>query len=356
MEKWDKGSHIPPTCSVEQEKDHDEDMLDGEGLMQQENEPIQMILQLPKYSWVSLGRMLIRASQEGLAYSRSKQGSPRHVFSTVDHAEFGSPQVDIKIAPLLAIPHLVLRLICEHLEGSDLKSLACTCRAMPAGLAFARAELVVDEMKDEEVYPPAEKHATRADGTVEIIDEEITTSGGTNTKSYSKSKSSRRGSVSPTPGGRISKRVRSHMITTEKQAERKAKRSSVEYCLLAGTLSCTAQNPDYNMQLNAELPILVKCTNNHPSLSQAHTDGSGLDSSLRSSQSHINHFVSPTSLNEFALKWSKHNSGPRELLEEFLLHISLNTKDVFDTFLADNDNLSSCIIDCKSRSYFCAYS
>ena len=347
MEDWDKGPHAPPECSVEQEINHDDDML-----VQQENEPIQLILQLPKYSWVTLGRMLMKASQEGVAYSRTK-GSPRPVWSTVDHAEFGSPQVGIKIAPLLAVPNLVLRIICEHLEETDLKSLACTCRAIPSGLKFARAERVDKMIENEEAYPPKEKLVTSADGTVENIDEKITTYGVTNTKSDLKSKSSRRGTTSPTPGGRISKRVRSHMITTEKQAERKSKRSSVEYCLIAGTLSCTAQNPDYTMLLNADLPLLVQCIDNHPSLSQAHTDDSGWNSSVRSSHSHINHFVLPTSLNEFALKWSKQNSGPRELLEEFLIHISLNTRDVFETLLADKDSLSSCIIDCESRTNFC---
>ena len=53
------------------------------------------------------------------------------------------------------------------------------------------------------------------------------------------------------------------------------------------------------------LRSMLSYWNNHPSLSKAHTDGSDLDSSLRSSQSHINHFVSPTSLNEFALKWKR---------------------------------------------------
>lgn len=342
MEKWDRGPHKPSAWSVEKEIDHDEDMVDGEGLMQQENEPIQLILHLPKYSWVSLGRILMRASQEGLAYSRSKQGSPRHVWSTVDHAEFGSPQVDIKIAPLLAVP---IRMICEHLEETDLKSLACTCRAMPSGLAFARAEGVGKMEKYEDASPPVEKY-------VKKVDKEITM---TNTNSDFKSKSSRRGTASPNPGGRISKRVQSHMITTEKQAERKSKRSSVEYCLIAGTLSCTAQNPDYIMLLNAELPLLVKCMNNHPSISQLHTDDSGFNMSVRASHSHINHFVSPTSLNEFVLKWSKQNSGPRELLEQFLLHISLNTRDVFETFLAEKDRLSSCIIDCESCTIFAAY-
>ena len=153
----------------------------------------------------------------------------------------------------------------------------------------------------------------------------------------------------------MSKRVRSQMITTEKQAERKSKRSSVEYCLLAETLSCTSQNPHYTKLLKAELSPLAKCTKAPPAPTQAHVEGDSLVLISRLSQSRTNSFLCPTSLNEFIIKWSRHNSGPRDMLEEFLLHVSLNTRDVFEASLTDKDSLSSCVIDCKSRTYcFCS--
>jgi hypothetical protein len=276
-----------------------------------------------------------------------------------DHDEFGSPLVDIRLAPILAVPPRILGLTCEYLEGPDVKRLACTCRTMPSGLKSARDKLMAEKKQANAASPEKDAfcpiNATLEDTANETtIDETSATSG-------SKSKNNRRGVdiISPPHRGRVSKRVRSHMITTEKQAERKSKRSSVEYCLLAGTLSCTAQNPYYTKLLadssSQHLPLFSKCMQAPPALSQAIDEGPGLNSAdsldankiARSSHmGHMNPFLSPTSLNEFILKWSRHNSGPRDLLEEFLLHVSLNASDIFQGEVSDS--LSSCITDCKS--------
>ena len=37
--------------------------------------------------------------------------------------------------------------VCDYLEEPDVKRLMCTCRAMPSGLASARAERMEDEKK-----------------------------------------------------------------------------------------------------------------------------------------------------------------------------------------------------------------
>ena len=264
-----------------------------------------------------------------------------------DH-EFGSPLVDIRMAPLLAVPPLVLGIICEYLEGPGVNRLACTCRTMPSGLASARAERIAG--KKQANVASLEKNVICPVDATEDIDKE-TTICETSTTTGSKSRDN---NISPPHKGRVSKRVRSHMITTEKQAERTSKRSSVEYCLLAGTLSCTAQNPHYTKLLKADfawghLPVLAKCMQTLPALPRALVECPGLrgvNKIARSSQmGHTNPFLSPTSLNEFILKWSRHNSGPRDLLEEFLLHVSLNAKDIFAG--AVTDSLSSCILDCK---------
>ena len=264
-----------------------------------------------------------------------------------DH-EFGSPLVDIRMAKLLAVPPLVLGIICEYLEEPDVNRLACTCRTMPSGLASAKAERIAG--KKQATVASLEKDGICPVEATEDIDKE-TTICETSTMTESKSRDNK---ISPPHRGRVSKRVRSHMITTEKQADRKSKRSSVEYCLLAGTLSCTAQNPHYTKLLKADfawghLKVLAKCMQTRPALSRALGEGPGslgINNIAGSSQmGHTNPFLSPTSLNEFILKWSRHNSGPRDLLEEFLLHVSLNARDIFAG--AVTDSLSSCILDCK---------
>jgi hypothetical protein len=152
--------------------------------------------------------------------------------------------------------------------------------------------------------------------------------------------------------GRVSKRVRSQLMTTEKQTERKSNRSSVEYCLLAGVLSCTAQNPYYAKMLKRDicwedLPTIRKYL---PTLSsQALVEGRSLNRSLNAeNHAPTNFFPSPTSLNGFILQWSRHNSGPQHLLENFLITISFHIVEVFSGETIDL--LSTCVIDCKSMS------
>jgi hypothetical protein len=85
MENWYRG----PPVSVEQESDLDKfvgvETLD-EILTREVDQPVELVIHLPRYSWAVLGRILIRASQEGVSYGRSLPGKPRHVWSTVSNA------------------------------------------------------------------------------------------------------------------------------------------------------------------------------------------------------------------------------------------------------------------------------
>lgn len=123
------------------------------------------------------------------------------------------------------------------------------------------------------------------------------------------------------PRERVSKRVRSKMRTSEKKTERKSKRSSVEYCLLAGSLSCTAQNPHYTELLKTDgsweqLQLVKPFMQQWPLLSSAPSKDPGLDTAGQSGK-HAQMvkadqgFISLNSLNLFIEKWSRNNSGPR---------------------------------------------
>lgn len=85
MENWYRG----PPVSVEQESDLDKfvgvETLD-EILTRKVDQPVELVIHLPRYSWAVLGRILIRASQEGVSYGRSLPGKPRHVWSTVSNS------------------------------------------------------------------------------------------------------------------------------------------------------------------------------------------------------------------------------------------------------------------------------
>jgi hypothetical protein len=147
----------------------------------------------------------------------------------------------------------------------------------------------------------------------------------------------------------VSKRVQSQAIASEKQNERRAKRSSAEYCLLAGVLSSTSQNPIYRKLLKRdlsweELPIMKKGTRQMQAISPAQTDDIPQCSTAAPLQYQIESSAT-SSLSTFIQHMSRANSGPIDALEQFLLHISLYSSDVFGSENADA--MSSCVIDCK---------
>lgn len=159
-------------------------------------------------------------------------------------------------------------------------------------------------------------------------------------------KSSRRGITNREAYKRVSNRVLSKMMTSEKRTERKAKQSSVEYCLLAGVLSCTSENPYYDMLLKADfiwedLPVLEKLIQKSPSALRAERTKSQLPT--RAIQA--NTILAPSSLRTFAKTWSRNNSGPRPFLESFLVHVSFHCTEIF--IHEKNETFASCITDCK---------
>lgn len=275
--------------------------------------------------------------------------------------EFGSPLVEVRLSLLLGVPIHVLGLMCAYMEGmvtglffdsipnmcfswtwhlkpsscssfnqieSDIKMLVATCKAMPKTVSSA----VKERMSKETMASASSRNDAFFEQSTGSADEEEKINCLDNETKDTKSEQSRR--------GRVSTRVRSHLITTEKQAERKSNRSSLEYCLLAGVLSCTSHNPYYSKMSKK----------NQPAACRTPVDGlnCSLDADARPSDSGIvNMSYSPASLNEFIRTWSRRNSGPRSLLHHLVIHISFNIVEVFGGKMTHS--LSSCVIDCKFK-------
>lgn len=149
--------------------------------------------------------------------------------------------------------------------------------------------------------------------------------------------------------GRVSKRVQSQAITSEKQTERRAKRSSAEYCLLAGVLSSTAQNPIYRKLIEADvawdkLPIFKRDTLQMQAMPPVQSVDTPQCASVAPVQ-HLDDFIASSSLSTFIQSMSRANSGPIDALDKFLVHLSLHTKDIFGC--ENTDDLSACVIECK---------
>lgn len=248
------------------------------------------------------------------------------------------------------------------LPGSnDIKSLICTCSAMVSEVSSAFSKVSQELSAQTPVIPLlGEKKAafeglTTADkvsnkteqknGSNAINSDEIQPNdvSATNSRGNKNSVKINNRTGNEVTRWRVSSRVLCKMMTSEKRKERQAKQNSVEYCLLAGVLSCTAENPFYELLLNSDvdwdhLPTLEECIKHFQGILPKK------DSCQYSTRVHqANFMLAPSSLRSFAMKWSKSNSGPRTLLESFLVHISLHSKDIFCD--ESNENFDACILE-----------
>lgn len=84
MENWDRRPSSVTNVARGSENVPEADTIDDGGMTKEkDNCPILLVLHLPKYSWVTLGRILMRACREGASYGRSQPGALHHVWSTV---------------------------------------------------------------------------------------------------------------------------------------------------------------------------------------------------------------------------------------------------------------------------------
>jgi hypothetical protein len=149
---------------------------------------------------------------------------------------------------------------------------------------------------------------------------------------------------------RASKRVRSQIITSGKRAERSARRNSTEYCLLAATLGCTADDKVYREALEKGLdgdglPLGEQQNKGDrhgpPSLRRGASDKSPRY------REEARERISESALTSFVERWGARNSPPLGILVGFVAHVSLHLDDVFSSDPGGSMVLASCLLECE---------
>ena len=85
MESWDRRSSAAGNIIAQVSSE------DAEDIPQEKKSPVELVIHLPRYSWATLGRILIRACQEGVSYGRSlPDGALHHIWSTVSSDLWGN--------------------------------------------------------------------------------------------------------------------------------------------------------------------------------------------------------------------------------------------------------------------------
>jgi len=333
-------------------------------------------IDLPKYSWVTLGRYLLRACKDpyhstdnlpGMTWVKSWKTTYR------SNEDFGSPMVRIQVSPLLILPHGVLVHICDYLgsyttmtttgtttttsstsvmttmtteskrPSQDSIMLESTSRSISIAISNARSLVEKDKNKrirrleHEMQHLMKTTHSDHNDEAVSIPDSK-------QNRNHPTMSSSQRSSA----------RVRSNLITSSKQAERSAKRKDLEYCLVGALLQCTPDHLFYSSMVNADLPWdTLTCfsalkdevsfmTTTPLTQLLLNNDGRGvLDVSAKRSQR--NHSLE---LRDFVAKWTGANSGPSQILYHFVNHIANHVEELYATELGSASNVTQCIMEC----------
>ena len=253
----------------------------------------------------------------------------------------------------------------------DIMNLECTCRALSSDVVSARAiaekarrqrttglERRMAESPLHENGPEEKESTTNVDsgttdgggGKTGIKGKEKTTQDTAKDQAKVKTKPSKKKSAR---SNRSSKRVLSKRITSGKNAERSAKRKSAEYCLVSAVFSCTSQHPVYSECLKKDVwwkesQANDKLAASADSMSPAkNVGGASSMTFLGPDDSSSLMGDLDSSLKAFVLRWSVKNSGAKDILVRFLLHVSWYIDDVFSSEAGDVVALSSCVLECK---------
>lgn len=335
-------------------------------------------IDLPKYSWITLGRYLLRACKDpycstdnppGMKWIKSWKTSYR------SNEDFGSPLVRIQISPLLVLPHGVLVHICDYLgsyttmtttattpsnstsaiptmsmtteskrPSKDIIMLESTSRFISIAISNARSLVEKDKNKrirqmEQEMQNLMETtHSEHNDEAVPIPDSKQNRNDPTMSSSQ-----------------RSSARVRSNLITSGKQAERIAKRKNLEYCLVGALFQCTPDHPLFSSMVNADFPWdTLACFSmlKDDDVSFV-TTTSRTQLSLNNDRRGVLHVSEKRStrnqsleLRDFVAKWTGTNSGPSQILHHFVNHIANHVEELYATELGSASNVTQCIMEC----------
>jgi hypothetical protein len=293
--------------------------------------PVDMVLELPRYSWSTLGRLLLRACKDGTSYPFHTQN--HHLIREGSHAlskpVFLSPNVTIRVSPLLVLPTKLLARMISFLPSSQVWRLEATCRALSASVIAARV-LVQDQgtVRRRSVEPNSLPPVNNPGESKQLRETSLDPS----------SNEVRVDPAAAETSKRISKRLQSQVLTSGKRAERSARRQSVDFCLRAAIFGCTADDPTYIRLIRSYEETHGSVSDSLVKKSEEYAIGSsdkneGLD--LRNAAL-LHDFVADGSSSRLPLSW----------LFRFVSHVSMNVAQTFTNDPAGVMGMNLILLDC----------
>ena len=316
--------HIPPNRLISKALQEIQSMPDiYPNLIAPIPEPRKLILDLPRYSWSILGRLLIRACCMGMLDDKMNV--------------IGTPLIVMTISPMLVLPPTALATICTFLENASIWRFEATCRGLSASIVSARTSLerrvtmktLSIIHKSDQVRLEPDKH--------EMTNQQPVMNPSPLTVNEAQMVANERARA------RSSKRVQSQLITSGKRAERESKRKSVKFCLLASVLNCTGDSDVYRNMLSHPLDW---DTLGGFVPSQIKEESGKISQKVGDNRQQAEERLGDSCLTTFINHWSGSNSGPYDVLEEFVFHVAMHASEVFSGDASDSMILSNLFLEC----------
>ena len=322
--------------SSEADKRFDADTLDN----------VLLEVNLSNYSWAALGRLLVRVCKDGggLGYREKvhKADKSKHMHL------LGSPALKLHVSLILAMPQNILGEICEYLSAKDehsldLKNLECTCRSLSSAVVSARAysqqkKLYRLRRMETALMTQLSEDANQAEEIKNIVSADVADG-------------------APQNPHRLSKRLRSQIMSTGKQNERSTKRGCVHNALAVIASSYSADHPKYLSVVEESKSIDWRSWCPFATEVERICHSKVVVPIVTSSKKAIScdfQYTADTALNsgstcllDFLHAVNQHNSGPYNVLRHFLSFIALNVNKVYQPM--DEGGrivLSACLLDC----------
>jgi len=335
-----------------------------------ESDPVQVNIDLTRYSWSNLVRILLRVTREGSAYLPSgshHHHHHRHIAAASTHPPslmlpvLANPIVSIRLSPMLAFPSTVLACICQYLEPFEVARLEATCRAMSYSVLSART---ISSSLNAAERRGSTKAQTRT-GTCNTVSEPSENNGAdyynnnrqpTDTLSNGVEDESlstpQRQQLSQ--GSRASKRLRSQLINEGKRSERSHRRSSAGFCLLSATLGCTSADKAYQELVQTGMncwdhgdDLILPEASQRSEPSGSASVRRGTIEKHRRQREEARERLSDSSLQAFVRSCGARSSAaPISILFAFVSHVSINVADVFSSDPGGSVVLSSSLAEC----------
>jgi len=348
-------SYVPPNRAIKrllEEFNSDELPRSYPPNLTKSPDPSRVTLDLTRYSWSLLARVLTKAFRDGGGLGDDASNN-----TTMTTRNFESSNVSLRISPLLVFPLYVLGNILSYLPNDTARAFESTCRSLSVSAMMARVEREKHEDTNKEVKknPWFDKSV----GTAREVDEEKVREEQDAEDNQKECADDRGGATDsaattnveePTRVSRSSKRVRSQQLTSDKREERLRKRKSVAFCLRAATLSLSSDDPGLKASLKTPVCWDIRRWQFPASIEEGSVSiGKGRTLSVEGSRKlfEASERISSSSLLSFLERVSYQNADPVTLMFQYLGHVALHIEEVFSVDSGNSMVLNSSIMGCK---------